>query len=286
MGGRRRRRNRRERTMSRITFVILAALALATVSQAQLIFPIEQERHLEASVTADNYPEPLTDSQSADAPDMQPWAASIEAAVGVPDLFDLTAGAGQYSEIGTTTLSAYGWTEFEAQLFPVLPYSEAVAESRCIVRFAVAEPVTYEISGTIAASADVTGEPLGGWWTIDAMVSMRLDQIAGPVVHDQQAYVALAWDPDEPLVDSQWLADVGELSPGVYELEIVATVNAPGFCADDPELATLLGETTYVVNMAVAAIQPNPDCEGHDTDGDGDVDLLDFSHLQQCFTGP
>ena len=63
-------------------------------------------------------------------------------------------------------------------------------------------------------------------------------------------------------------------------------MNASDSWTDDPELATLLGETTYVVNMAVAAIEPNPDCEGHDTDAAGDVDLLDFSHLQQCFTGP
>ncbi|MFH1746192.1 MAG: hypothetical protein ABIG44_04025 [Planctomycetota bacterium] len=68
--------------MTRFVCGILAVLAMTVVARAQLIFPVEQERHLEAYVWADNYPEPLTDSQSADAPDMQPWAESIAVSVG------------------------------------------------------------------------------------------------------------------------------------------------------------------------------------------------------------
>lgn len=242
---------------------VVIGVACVAAAQAQLIYPIEQERELEAYVYgyldgADD-PNGQTDSAAAGATDMQPWVDSIEASVGVDPYYAMTGGAGQYSEIGDAALTAYGLTEQEVLIDPFLTDSQGMSESRYRVQFAVPETTWYQVSGAIAASVDVVGEVDSGFWQIMTIVSVTLDQIAGPVVYSEQAYAAIAYyDPNEPVVDTRSVIDTGELGPGVYELEVVATVDMPEVWGDMYLSTAFIGETSYIVEVQFLPAQPGP----------------------------
>ena len=247
----------------RFVIVFITGVICVAAAQAQLIYPIEQERALEAQVYGNlDWPEDpngQTDSASAAAADMQPWLQSIDAVIGIDPYYSSAAGAGQYSEIGGTALTAYGLTEYETVIDPFLADSQAISESRYRVQFAVPETTSYQMSGAIAASADVVGSWETGEWQYIASVSVTLDQIAGPVVYSEQAYVELwDYDPDEALVDSRPVVDFGQLSPGVYELEVVATVEVPLIWGWMFSSTAFVGETSYIVELEFTPAQPGP----------------------------
>jgi hypothetical protein len=278
--------------MKYLAVVAVASVSLAAAASGQLIYPILQDRHLEASVSLQEPNEP-SDSVAAGAPDMEPWVHDLEVSVSSGDYphfyGTLAAGAAQHSEIGTATLTAYGAAQVEAEVLDYSLWGLARAQSSYRVQFAVAAPVTYEISGFISAAGETSFEFPDGWWNASADVAVRLDQIAGPITFEQQASVYFVNDPNQPASDTHTLAAVGELSPGVYELEVVATVDALDLWLEhhygQPPLEWI-AEVGHVVDVVFTPLGPPPGCEEADTDGDGDVDLLDFARFERCFTGP
>jgi hypothetical protein len=217
------------------------------------------------------------------------WVQDIEASVNsCDDWCTLASGAGQYSEIGETALTAYGAADING-LHNGYWALEGAANSAngYRVQFAVAAPVSYELSGFISVTTELVGEPGEADWQIYSSVDLRLDQVAGPLVHAQQASMYSWPDPNQPAGDSQTLAAAGQLTPGVYELEVAANVE----CAY-MHLQTyggpveLFTEASFVVDLAFTPAEPPPGCERADIDEDGDVDLIDFVRFQNCYTGP
>lgn len=245
--------------------VLCAIIGIGCVAAApgQLIYPIVQDRHLEASVYGyldwPGDPNEQTGYAWADATDMEPWVESVEAMVGLDPYYAVTDGAGQYSEVDDGSLVAYGLAEHEVLIDSYLTESQGLTESRYRVQFAVPETIRFQISGSIAASADVVGEvSFGDWWLLTS-VSVTLDQIAGPVVYSEQVYAeVITYQPEKPVVDWRTVADAGELTPGVYELEIVATVDSPTVMGGMLMPTTFIGETSYVVEVQFLPAQPGP----------------------------
>jgi hypothetical protein len=105
-------------------------------------------------------------------------------------------------------------------------------------------------------------------------------------VHEQHVSIDFWPDPNEPSSDSYTLATIGQLSPGVYELEIVADVDCLYmYLQTYGEPVELVAEASFVVDLTFTPAEPPPDCDDADTDDDGDVDLLDFYRFQRCYTG-
>ena len=260
------------------SILVLVVLTLATYAQAeQLVFLIEQERTVQGSVD-DNV---ANDTQTATAPDNQTWVETVSATLAEPGVYEVTAGGGQYSEISEDAFRAYGLADTAASGdVNAWAFSESVYR----VRFAVAESVTYHLTGTLAAYADA-GEYSNGW-EVFASATASLDKIAGPAVFTEQAQVDLLGGFD-PISDERSLDLVGTLSPGVYELEIRGTIDAPllwlWFPVEEPPV---YGEATFVVDVSFARIELEPECTAADVNEDGAVDMADFWRLQACFTGP
>jgi hypothetical protein len=274
--------------MSRFAISITVALSFAVVAQGQLVFPMEQQRHMEAWVQVDD-PNNTSDSASADAPDMSLWVHDIEASVDSCDGWcTLASGAGQYSDISGTALAAYGSTDVTGLHLANWALSgTAHGTNSYRVRFAVAAPVTYELSGFISVAGEVLGNLDNGDWLISERVDLRLDQIAGPLVHEQHVSIDFWPDPNQPASDSRTLAAAGQLSPGVYELEIVADMDCPYlYLQTYGQPVELVAEASFVADLTFTPAEAPPGCDDADTDNDGDVDLLDFYRFQRCYTGP
>jgi hypothetical protein len=274
--------------MPRCAVSIIIVISLAVSAPAQLIFPIQQQRHVEGQVEIDEPNGPVADSASADAPDMALWVHDVEATLTSCDSFcTFTSGAGQYSEIGGTALSAYGSANVDAFEFPSWTMDgTARARNQYCVQFAVAAPVNYELAGFISVSGEVVGPWFNGDWLIFDSVDVSLDQIAGPLVYQQQVQVAFCPDPNQPSSASHTLAAAGQLSPGVYELQILADVDCPYLAlAAYEESLDVFAEASFVVDLTFTPAESPPGCEDADSDDDGDVDLLDFMRFQRCFTG-
>jgi len=272
--------------MNRILQIITGIVFLSgTATAQQLIFPIEQQRSVQASV--DIYsPVEQSDAQSEVAPDMDLWVQAVEAAVSDSGEFSFTASADQYSDIAASSLTAYGTADILAESWGPTLGGGGVAENRCRVRFAVAEPVAYVLSGSLATYADHTS----AWccdWFVESRITVELDQVAGPTAATEQSIVTLDWSQQGDVGDSRPVDSVGELEPGVYELEIVATITMPQAVLDSYDFPfNVLGEASFIVALDTTPAGPGPICEAVDTDTDGDVDLEDYCRFQTCFTGP
>jgi hypothetical protein len=275
--------------MLRLASGLILVVGLAGGARAQLIFPIEQHRHVEGWVEINEPNGPVSDSASADAPDMALWVQDVEAALTSCDGWcTFTSGAGQYSDIGGAALTAYGSTDVDACQLTYLTFDGmARAKNQYCVQFAVAAPVNYELSGFISVSGEVVGSAGYGDWLILDTVDVSLDQIAGPLVYQQQAGIGFIPDPNQPSSDSHTLTGFGQLSPGVYELQVVTDVDCPYLYLEAyEEPVEVFAESSFVVDVVFTPAESPPGCEDADTDDDGDVDLLDFVRFQRCYTGP
>jgi hypothetical protein len=275
--------------MLRLASGLILIVSLAVGARAQLIFPIEQHRHVEGWIQINEPNGPVSDSASADAPDVTLWVEDVEAALtSCEGWCTFSSGAGQYSEIGGTALSAYGSANVDGFQLPSWGLSgTARAENRYCVQFAVAALVRYELSGFISVSGEIVGNSGYCDWLILDTVDVSLDQIAGPLVYEQQAGIDFIPDPNQPSSDSHTLAGAGQLSPGVYELQVATDVDCSYMYLgvyDDP--VEVFAEASFVIDLVFTPVESPPGCEDADTDADGDVDLLDFVRFQQCYTGP
>ena len=269
--------------MCRLTTILVVMVLLASSATADLVYPIAQERTLQAGVALD-LPEAVNDTQSATAGDMSLWVESCTGSVS-GDLYTVSSIADQYSSMGPDGFSAFGMADVE---FDELSYilGNGASDSRYRVRFAVAAPVVFELFGSISVAAEVS-EWACCTWAMNAWITVRLDQVAGPQV---ESHTVDAWltdfDTFRSIDASEVLSSVGQLQPGVYELEVTAAVDAQtmelGYYGPDDALA----EAAYVVDLTFAPLEPGVACDSADIDNDGDVDLLDQCRLQQCFSGP
>ena len=208
------------------SILILVVLTLAMHAQAeQLIYVLEQERTVQGTV--DNGV--ATETQTATAANSLPWTATVTATLVEPDEYELTASGAQYSELTDDTLTAYGLATTSAKGYV---NAWTAGESIYHVRFAIAQSVTYHLTGSLAAYADADGNCCCNW-QVYASATVSLDQIAGPDVFFEEAQVALLGDV-EPVSDAGTLDLVGILSPGVYELDIRSIVDTPYLDLDFP----------------------------------------------------
>lgn len=263
-----------------ITLWAIAQLTVA-ISLAQPIYPLAQTRSVAGDVVL--FGGSQSDAQYSSAPDFASWLGNASAGVELDGAYCVTAGGAQFSEIDGSLIRAFGVADVDA----LSEGTDVVdgfgqGETTHRVRFAVAEPVVYEITGTISTLAN--GGPEGPCcdWALVALVSIALDQLAvGGVYAEQSAVFAV---PYETVQDTRPVGSVGVLAPGVYELRVLASADADLFYLWTPPAVT--AEATYVVELRVSALPPAPDCDAADFNGDGAVDLADFAEFQQCFSGP
>lgn len=253
----------------------------AAISLAQPIYPISQTRSVHGEVAL--FGGTQADAQTASAPDFASWLGDVSAVVETDGAYCVTAGGAQFSESDGSLIRAFGVADVNA----LSEGSDLVegfgrGETTHRVRFAVAEPVFYEITGTISTLADGGQEGPCCDWALEALVSVALDQVAvGGVYAEQSAALAI---PFESMQDTRPVGSVGTLAPGVYELRVLADASANLFALWTPPAIT--AEATYVVELRVSTLPPAVDCEAADFNGDGAVDLADFAEFQQCFSGP
>jgi hypothetical protein len=271
--------------MIRFALIPVIAAVAASTSADDLIFVIEQDRYI-SGYAETFWPEEESDTQSAQAPDAELWVQSITASAGDPLNLPVVAGAGQYSAIAGELLSAYGIAEIRADSDQVGEvYGLGLAVNRYRVRFAVAETVEYSLSGYMSAYADATTLPCCTWF-VSCGVAIRLDQIAGPTVFADEVVVALTEvDPEQLVSDDRTLNFTGTLEPGVYELDVIGTVEAPDLQVVTEPHQPMLAEVSFIVDLAFEPVAPEAPCVAVDTDGDSDVDMDDFWQFQQCFSG-
>lgn len=263
--------------MSRALVTSGLLLCLPTIATAQLIYPLQQERHVTVEVVDEG-------TQHTAAAGFGTWQDDVFIASSVCPLFEVNGN--QYSVFTDTTLDTFG--SLDVLIDPdASGYVLGEAQNRCRARFAVAQPLVFELLGYLSVEADLT-LPNPDWWGgINASVSVRLNRIAGPELYANGVETYLGfwdmWDPYD-IIDETIVATAGVLTPGVYELDVQSTMFADS-AADWMWEVLARGELSYVVTMAfspVGMVDPNQ----ADLDGDGDVDVMDFAHFQLAMTGP
>ena len=273
--------------MLRTAFLVSALLLTSSSFAQDLAYIIAHDRELQSNISIWS-PIEKDDSQSAAATDAAPWLQSVEAVAEELGYYSMRTAADQYSTLDANLLRAYGTADLHAfggQNDSLQGMGDADAIYR--VRFAVASPVQYSLSGYLAAYAELIDWPCCTW-DMESAISVHLDQVAGPEVFSEQVGVyATASDPNAPVIQTETasLGAAGTLAPGVYELAVSASANL--LYAEllvEPERG-VVAETSYIVELEFTPVDLNPDCEAADLDGDGDVDMADYLRLQQCFTG-
>lgn len=270
--------------MRHLTLVLLVIVSIPAVVNAQLLYPLQQERfvHVRVPLTGDDPNQPR--ERFASATDFSLWQASVcmESVAGP------AGNADQYSVMTDSTIDAFGTTDIRMQ--PSYynedpPGSSHSAQSYCRLRFAVLDPATVDLVGYISVELDgAQSDPYYQGWNMNVSLSVQLNRIAGNVVYETMLTIHMdQWD---------WLAGsilgapvelAGQLEPGVYELTVDARFN--GGIWRDSGGPLYLGQTSYIVSAEFATPPPVTPGEG-DLDGDGDVDIADFARMQAAFTGP
>ena len=264
--------------MRRLPALLLSIAILCAPSFAQVIFPIQHDRHVLGLLDPADPNEPNTQIRSA--PDFGPWLAEV--CVSSSSL-PRSAGAGQNSVMTGTSIDAYGAADIAVTAqYDSRDYTSA-AQNVCRFRFAVPEPASVNLVGQIAVEAETPW--LGfAWWRLDLELSVQLNRIAGESVcsnitpiHIGSGYYGPGMIVEVPVFAA------AELTPGIYELTIAANVS--GVARDGDGWDPLVGQASYVI-AADFFTTPDPGPTEGDLDGDGDVDMLDFARLQRAFTGP
>ncbi|MBP7747917.1 MAG: hypothetical protein KA383_17515 [Phycisphaerae bacterium] len=266
--------------MSRLAAFI--ALALSVAATAQPIYPVQQDRHVQAAVGEryePNSPENVEEYNSAVGFDL--WQADICAqSPTVPR----AASAGQYSAVTAATIDAFGAADIIVTSGPNYgPLYFESAENRCQVRFAVPQRATVDLVGYVSLGGFADGTSSA--WTLLLHANVELRQVAGPTLYANSIYLEMSsgeWSPE--LFTDMSVAFATELPPGVYELLVATDLHGEAWEGwDDYPLVS--GEAGYVVSAEFAPT-PAEDPSEADLDSDGDVDFADYARFQRAFTGP
>lgn len=270
--------------MRQLAVILLVIVFIPVVVNAQLLYPLQQERYVSVRVpiTWDDPNQPRERSASATDSDLWQSLVDMESVAGP------TGSADQYSAITGSTIEAFGTTDIRMQpsyYIDNLPRPLYLAQSFCRWRFAVPNPVTLDLVGYISVELDATqSDPYAQGWNMNAALLVRLNRIAGNVVYEVTRAIHMdAWDWTAGSILGAPVELAGQLEPGVYELTVDASFD--GDVWNDWGGALYLGQTSYVVSADFATPPPVTPGEG-DLDGDGDVDITDFARMQAAFTGP
>lgn len=268
----------------------LAAVATALFSStagAQLFYPLQQTRWLDATVQVLGYP---AHSDADTGPAAGEWLGDASTSTLSPDGFvKLQATATQFSLAGPDQMDVYGATEVLIGASNGYPQSHVEglmsAAGDCRFRFAVAQRLSVNLTGAVAAEFHADAS-IVRQFDVFVTLTARLRAVAGAEIYRAEISLSAGdWNPSsfDQLVSNP-VAFAVELAPGVYDLEVSTSVDAPRCDSGDTETG-IRGATSHVITLSATPAPPPAPLEG-DLDSDGDVDLVDFGRLQDSFTGP
>jgi hypothetical protein len=270
--------------MHRFAIAILVVFILTPAALAQVVYPVQQVRYVSASTTSVDPNDPSqveTIEYFVTATGFDTWQEDVRAeALDAPRW----ANAGQYSTFSPTDLDAFGATDIGLTAGGNY-YTSYVTDGATGygMRFAVPAAATYDLLGY--ASVEFTADSFDFDWWMDVITSIELRQIAGPTLYSDEISIHMTAQDFQPhqIVELP-IALAGELTPGVYELYVLANAHGevPWGTWPGPPLK---GEASFVVTAEFAPVPPDVPGEG-DLDGDGDVDIVDFARFQRGMTGP
>lgn len=211
--------------------LLVALLGLAAPAGAE-ITPIAQDRSVEVQIGAHldcaffscpPFPMSYADSDSATAPDLGPFDATVSLS-GFPDCFlcATSATAAQTSAIGSDRIdlslgldaSGSSFIGDETSGNPLVVSVSARASSRTEVRFAVDAPSRFAFSGSFGAELD-------GFWTLPPA---RFTATLWWGLPETGAPIPLADRSCEYACDVESFDAEGELEPGDYALVVTSEV--------------------------------------------------------------
>ncbi len=251
-------------------------LSSAAALAGGLIEPLDQDRLVSAGAFLDlSGGGDIESAEQSESPDYSDWIASAQAVIDSEPVV-INATATQNSKIGPIRIFAAGTAEASAG---EIAFGFANAGSAFRTRFAVTQDVSYTLTGNLNAAGSVNTQASGCCAsTVNASAEIRLERVAGSVVTQSNATVALFSSFDSDAVKTM-LDESGTLTTGVYDLVVTGTVDLPALEFTDGSVSAV---TTFVITLDLAPA--GYACNG-DINGDGNVDLADFGLFQLLFIG-
>lgn len=232
-----------------------SGIAIVAATGGQPILPVDQLRTVSSFVIVQQCGGEAFEDDQAES--FGPFGSTVESVFDCAHAGGL-ASAGQQSEIADASMSAFGSTHSEATA-GVQTNIHALASSYFQVTFELPSTSIFALDGllSIVAKHDVIG----------AFAQIRLSTAGGDPILEHTLSIGSGGKPETVTIDEN-----GSLTPGLYVLQVQAST---GIDNDVPP--SLAAEAAYEMVFSVAT---------GDSDGDADVDIIDFAEFAGCLTGP
>jgi hypothetical protein len=269
--------------MRRFGLALTIALSCTAPLRAQSLFPLRIDRAISVSAQAPT----VTANDAASGPEQDEWLDTVDVLAAHPDLdIQVRSAAGQLSSADDATVRFYGFADASSVCELNNGDVFATSSSDFAARFAIAQPQTVDLVGTIAVETDVHAPGTTPWFA-DVHVAVRLNRVAGPELYSESLTINVDFglpDPQHSQLLTAPLLFSAVLEPGIYDLTATAEAHIPQAFMT-PTVDQVICEASCIVDFDAAPVAPIAPSEG-DLDGDGDVDAADLARFQTAYTGP